>query len=63
MNRISEEKREKIAPDELAFDIDGVFADTFRVFVETAKGYGVEMEYEDLIKIEPQPVQEEPVTP
>ena len=45
MNRMAEEKREKIAPGELAFDIDGVFADTFRVFVETAKGYGVEVEY------------------
>lgn len=48
MNRMAEEKREKIAPGELAFDIDGVFADTFRVFVETAKGYGVEVEYEDI---------------
>ena len=48
MNRMAEEKREKIAPGELAFDIDGVFADTFRVFVETAKGYCVEVEYEDI---------------
>lgn len=40
---------EKIAPAELAFDIDGVIADTFRVFVETAKNrYGIKVEYEDI---------------
>ena len=37
----------KIRPAELAFDIDGVIADTFRAFVHTArKSYGVEIDYE-----------------
>lgn len=40
---------ENIAPRELAFDIDGVLADTFRVFVETArKQYHVQVAYEDI---------------
>ena len=43
------EKSVKIPPYELAFDIDGVFADTFRTFVETArKQYGIHIEYEDI---------------
>jgi uncharacterized protein len=38
---------DKIRPAELAFDIDGVIADTFRAFVNTAReSYGVEIEYE-----------------
>lgn len=38
-----------ISPRELAFDIDGVLADTFRVFVETArKKYHVQVAYEDI---------------
>ncbi len=37
----------KIRPAELAFDIDGVIADTFRAFVKAAReSYGVEIEYE-----------------
>jgi len=37
----------KISPHELAFDIDGVIADTFRAFVKTARErYNVEIEYE-----------------
>jgi len=48
MNNKISERREKIAPGELAFDIDGVFADTFRVFVKTAGAYGVSVEYEDI---------------
>ena len=37
----------KIRPTELAFDIDGVIADTFRAFVHTAReSYGVEIDYE-----------------
>lgn len=37
----------KISPHELAFDIDGVIADTFRAFVKTARErYDVEIEYE-----------------
>ena len=37
----------KILPHELAFDIDGVIADTFRAFVKTARErYNVEIEYE-----------------
>jgi len=40
---------ENISPRELAFDIDGVVADTFRVFVETArKRYHVQVAYEDI---------------
>lgn len=40
---------ENILPSELAFDIDGVLADTFRVFVETArKKYNVPVAYEDV---------------
>jgi uncharacterized protein len=42
-------KREdqKIRPAELAFDIDGVIADTFRAFVRTAReSYGLEIAYE-----------------
>jgi uncharacterized HAD superfamily protein len=47
-NRI-EEKSGRILPNELAFDVDGVFADTFRIFVETAKEqYGIQVEYEDI---------------
>jgi hypothetical protein len=48
MNHRIAARGERIAPNELAFDIDGVFADTFRVFVDTAKGYGVSVEYEDI---------------
>ena len=37
----------KILPRELAFDIDGVIADTFRAFVQTAhETYGLEIDYE-----------------
>ncbi|MFH1953014.1 MAG: hypothetical protein ABIL06_15500, partial [Pseudomonadota bacterium] len=42
-------KREvwKILPRELAFDIDGVIADTFTAFIDTAREkYGVDIEYE-----------------
>jgi 5'(3')-deoxyribonucleotidase len=47
------ELQNKIPPKELAFDIDGVFADTFRVFVKTArKDYGVRIEYEDITEYE-----------
>ncbi|UCF82926.1 MAG: haloacid dehalogenase [Desulfobacteraceae bacterium] len=43
------EKSGKIPPYELAFDVDGVFADTFRTFVETAREhYGIQLEYEDI---------------
>jgi 5'(3')-deoxyribonucleotidase len=45
--------KNRIPPRELAFDIDGVFADTFRVFVDTArKDYGVRIEYEDITEYE-----------
>jgi len=38
---------QRIRPHELAFDIDGVIADTFRAFVNTAReSYGVPIEYE-----------------
>jgi len=43
----------KISPSELAFDIDGVVADTFRIFIETARDkYGIEIEYEDITEYE-----------
>jgi uncharacterized HAD superfamily protein len=46
---LHQEMKNRIPPKELAFDIDGVFADTFRIFVETAqKDYGVRIEYEDI---------------
>jgi len=39
----------KILPNEIAFDIDGVFADTFHVFVERArKKYGYQFRYDDI---------------
>ena len=39
----------KISPSDIAFDIDGVFADTFRVFVEKARNeYGCGFYYEDI---------------
>lgn len=39
----------KIPPGEIAFDIDGVFADTFRVFVDMARRqYGYQFHYEDI---------------
>jgi uncharacterized protein len=44
-----EESVKNILPRELAFDIDGVLADTFRVFVETARQqYHVQVAYEDI---------------
>ena len=42
-----------IPPHELAFDIDGVFAETFRVFITTAQEeYGVQIAYEDMREYE-----------
>jgi len=39
----------KISPRELAFDIDGVIADTFRAFVNTARErYNIEIDYESI---------------
>ena len=39
----------KIPPAKLAFDIDGVFADTFRVFIKKAwNEYGIQIVYEDI---------------
>lgn len=39
----------KIPYSELAFDIDGVIADTFRAFVEMARGrYGIQVRYDDI---------------
>jgi len=53
LDHLHSELKNKIPPGELAFDIDGVFADTFRVFVETArKDYGVRIEYEDITEYE-----------
>lgn len=42
-----------ITPCEIAFDIDGVVADTFRVFVEKAReDYGYRFTYEDIVEYE-----------
>ncbi len=44
-----EARIEKIPHNELAFDVDGVIADTFRAFVETARNqYGIQIQYEDI---------------
>jgi len=44
---IMESELTKISPHELAFDIDGVVADTFRALVDTAESeYGVELQYD-----------------
>lgn len=38
-----------IRPNEIAFDVDGVVADTFRYFVRTARiQYGCTLDYEDI---------------
>ena len=43
------EKNHMIPPRDLAFDIDGVIADTFRAFVRTARErYGIDVDYEDI---------------
>lgn len=42
-------ERLKIRPREIAFDVDGVFADTFRTFVDTARrDFGCSFSYEDI---------------
>ncbi|MBW1734414.1 MAG: haloacid dehalogenase [Deltaproteobacteria bacterium] len=39
----------RILPEELAFDIDGVIADSFRAFVRTARDrYGLDIRYEEI---------------
>lgn len=39
----------RIAPEEIAFDVDGVVADTFHLFVAKARSeYGYQFEYEDI---------------
>lgn len=39
----------RISPNEIAFDVDGVFADTFQLFVAKARAdYGYRFEYEDI---------------
>ncbi len=39
----------RIAPNEIAFDVDGVVADTFHLFVAKARSdYGCRFEYEDI---------------
>jgi len=39
----------RIAPYEIAFDVDGVFADTFHLFVARARSdYGYQFQYEDI---------------
>jgi uncharacterized protein len=38
-----------VRPEEIAFDVDGVFADTFRTFVDTARrDYGCSFSYEEI---------------
>ena len=42
-----------ISPQEIAFDIDGVFADTFRLFLERARQlFGLALDYEDITEYE-----------
>ena len=42
-----------ILPGEIAFDVDGVFADTFRTFVEKARQwYGYDLDYESITEYE-----------
>ena len=42
-----------IPPNELAFDIDGVCADTFRAFVEVARrDYGIAIDYDQITEYE-----------
>jgi uncharacterized protein len=42
-----------ISPHEIAFDIDGVFADTFRLFLERARQlFGLALDYEDITEYE-----------
>lgn len=49
MKRKDGKKLGRIPPHKLAFDVDGVFADTFRIFVETAREqYGIQVAYEDI---------------
>ncbi|MEA2040840.1 MAG: haloacid dehalogenase [Thermodesulfobacteriota bacterium] len=48
-----ETKSDKILPCDLAFDVDGVFADSFRLFAETVKNdYGISIEYEAITEYE-----------
>jgi len=43
----------KISPHEIAFDIDGVVADTFRLFLQKAREwYGFTMDYENITEYE-----------
>lgn len=43
----------RVRPREIAFDIDGVFADTFHTFVERANSaYGYEIDYQDITEYE-----------
>ena len=45
--------RLRIRPREIAFDVDGVFADTFRMFVDTARrDFGCSFSYEDITEYE-----------
>lgn len=48
-----ETKSDKILPCDLAFDVDGVFADSFRLFAETVRDdYGISIEYEAITEYE-----------
>lgn len=48
-----ETKSDKILPCDLAFDVDGVFADSFRLFAETVRNdYGISIEYEAITEYE-----------
>ena len=48
-----ETKSDKILPCDLAFDVDGVFADSFRLFAETVRNdYGIFIEYEAITEYE-----------
>jgi uncharacterized HAD superfamily protein len=43
----------KFLPEEVAFDIDGVVADTIRAFIKAARiNYGIEIEYKEITEYE-----------
>ena len=53
LRKYSEDELVNIRPEEVAFDIDGVFADTFKALVNAAgRDYGISIEYDDITEYE-----------
>ena len=53
LRNYSENGLVNIRPEEVAFDIDGVFADTFRALVNAAgRDYGISIDYDDITEYE-----------